>query len=222
MFWYVVFCCPGNRNHVNDAHLATLIGPCHVLTAGHCVHWKGKWAGNLKFNLIRRPGVGGAAFTTTTFDPIRVASPVGWVQDGNLDLDYAVIELSKSPEAGWSSFGWNSGLGSSWHMNADGYLGDKDSRTMWNTFDQIDNARENLFDYFLNTVPGSSRSGVYLYLAAQNSKVIYGVVSNESKKFVISFLDIWNLGIVMINTATRISVVRFRLICAWMNEPSVC
>jgi V8-like Glu-specific endopeptidase len=107
-------------------------------------------------------------------------------------------------------------------MNADGYPGDKDSRTMWNTFDAVDDVRSNSFDNFLDIVPGSGGSGVYLYLAAQNSKVIYGVVSNQSKKFVFNFPDIWNLGKVMINTATRISPVTFRLICAWMNEPSVC
>ena len=102
-----------------------LVGPRHVLTAGHCVHQGngGDWFGNFRFYPGRSSGGGGAPYGV--FGWRQVYTYTGWTRDGDSDYDLALIELSSSPSVGWLSFGWSSALSSSWYVWHKGYSGDK-------------------------------------------------------------------------------------------------
>jgi V8-like Glu-specific endopeptidase len=136
----------------------------------------------------------------------------------------AFIHLANSPNTGWMSFGFHNGLHREWRLNTDGFpvdktVNDPDSgrtlHTMWNSFGAITDATNNHIDLDYDIMLGNSGGPVYLCLQAQHSLVTYGVQSNHFTLTVGSVT-------VPVNSATWINGLRFRLICALMQVPSIC
>ncbi|AFZ27572.1 V8-like Glu-specific endopeptidase [Cylindrospermum stagnale PCC 7417] len=87
----------------------TLVGPRHVLTAGHCIHPGG--GGKTKFYKDRgfAPGWKGKGNTKAThpngyYSPVHYFAPQGWINKGNSRYDYALIVLENNSEL--RQLGW--------------------------------------------------------------------------------------------------------------------
>ncbi|QDZ03032.1 trypsin-like serine protease [Nitratireductor mangrovi] len=152
----------------------TLIGPRHVLTAGHCVYniSNDKWYSSLAFS----PGQNGATRPWGKIAWKRAVSVKGWTKSHKRDYDYAMIVLSQDigNTVGWMGYGWKNPM-PKYNVNINGYPGDKPSGTMWHAFCGMKIITTYRLYYPCDTFGGMSGSGVYVYWASQNKRTIYGI-----------------------------------------------
>jgi len=200
----------------------TLIGPGYVLTAGHCVHEGpgGTWFSNLDF----KPGHSSERATTNPYGSYswcKATTVTAWTRSGNIKADYAVIELCQNPGF-YMSFGYKDSISSSYSMNINGYPGS----TLWsqqhNHYGSLLATGSKHFKYRggLDSVKGTSGSGVYLYKSSKGTRVVYGVnnaqycYSSDAK----ACTDNYGSGHTRdsYNQAVRINSSRFSRLCGWM------
>jgi glutamyl endopeptidase len=152
----------------------TLVGPRHVLTAGHCVYNidTDKWYSNLDFS----PGQNGASKPYGTISWKRAISVKGWTTSHLRDYDYAMIILNQDigNSNGWLGYGWQNPL-PAYNVNINGYPGDKPAGTMWHSFCQLQIIQDFRLYYACDTFGGESGSAVYVYKSADQSRTIYGI-----------------------------------------------
>lgn len=142
----------------------TLVGPCHVLTAGHCVysHERKEYSTQLSFYPARN---GGNSVRPRGWKDYRV-SP-NWLQFKDYNADYAIVSLKEKvgTELGWMGFGYNlreEVVG----LNIAGYPIDRPAGTMW--FDYCDNVRfdydtERIIRHGCQVVEGNSGSPMWVF-----------------------------------------------------------
>ena len=152
----------------------TLIGPRHVLTAGHCVYniSNDKWYSNLNFT----PGQNGATKPWGTIGWKRALSVKGWTKSHKRDFDYAMIVLSQDigNTVGWLGYGWKQPL-PYYNININGYPADKPSGTMWHSYCTLQIITTYRLYYPCDTYGGNSGSAVYVYFQSGNKRTIYGI-----------------------------------------------
>lgn len=150
----------------------TLIGPRHVLTAGHCVYNinTDKWYSNLNFT----PGQNGATKPYGTIGWAKALSVKGWTQQHKRDYDYAMIVLKENVgnTVGWLGYGWKDPM-PKYNVNINGYPGDKPFGTMWHAFCTLQIIQTYRLYYACDTYGGMSGSAVYVLL--DGKRTIYGI-----------------------------------------------
>jgi glutamyl endopeptidase len=178
----------------------TLVGPRHVLTAGHCVYniANNQWYSNLDFS----PGQNGNSRPYGTITWRRAVSVTGWTQSHLRDYDYAMIVLNQDigNSNGWLGYGWQNPM-PAYNVNINGYPGDKPAGTMWHAFCQLQIIQTFRLYYACDTFNGMSGSSVYV-LKSDQSRTIYGIHAYG--------VDSTNL-----NGATRITESVFNKIREW-------
>jgi glutamyl endopeptidase len=152
----------------------TLIGPRHVLTAGHCVYniKTNKWYQYLDFS----PGQSGAVRPYGKIRWKRAISTTGWTRSHNRNYDYAMIVLSQDvgTRVGWMGYGYKDNL-PKYIVNINGYPGDKPNGTMWHAHCQLSIITSFRLYYPCDTYGGMSGSGVYVYFSSSKQRTIYGI-----------------------------------------------
>jgi len=157
-----------------------LVGPRHVLTAGHCLfEYRDSraygWNHSFKFtpgrsNSIVKPygSIGWA----------RAVSVEGYTNDGDRDYDYGMLILSEDvgDRTGWLGYGYRENLKGSL-VNVIGYPGDKPSGTMWKDSCTISDygISSTRFHYQCDTWGGQSGGPAYIYNSSEDSRTAYGI-----------------------------------------------
>lgn len=165
------------------------IGPCTVMTAGHCVfsHSAGGWARRIEVI----PGMNGGSRPYGSQTSTRFRSVTGWTRDQSVNYDYGAIILpnnSLGNRVGW--FGFASLSTSSLNnllVNNSGYAGDKPFGTQWFNAGRITNVTSRRLYYMLDTYGGQSGSPTWRYNNGQRHAVgihAYGGCPNKSTRII--------------------------------------
>jgi glutamyl endopeptidase len=188
----------------------TLIGPRHVLTAGHCVYntSNNQWYSDLSFSPARN-GIYDMPYGTKSW--AKVIAPSKWTIDHDSNYDYAMIVLNEpvGNQTGWLGYGYNNNL-PNYTINIAGYPNDMsmDVATMWYSSCPIEASNTFKLYYLCNAHLGNGGNGsaVYTYSPATGKRTIYGIhtgVGNSAN---------------ILNSATRITKNIFENLEAWKKQ----
>jgi len=150
----------------------TLIGPRHVLTAGHCVYdiETDQWYEGLEF----APGQNGPNPPFGTIGVSTVLALDGWVTHHQREFDIAMLVLDQDvgEQVGWMGFAALE-LEPGSQVIINGYPGDKPEATMWHAFCPLEMALPARLYYGCDTFGGMSGSAVHAVF--EQDIVVYGV-----------------------------------------------
>ncbi len=141
-----------NIGRISLGCTGTLVGPRHVLTAGHCVSdGRGNWYSSLDFSA----GQNGSTrpWGQTSWSNAYTVSQ--WHNNRDSRYDYGMIILSSAPHGGYGSYANYSGG----THTVTGYPGDKPYGTMWTMSGSTWSDSYKIY-YSLDTAGGQSGSGI--------------------------------------------------------------
>jgi glutamyl endopeptidase len=189
-----------------------LIGPRHVLTAGHCVFderqktWK-------KVNEFW-PAQNGSISPYGSVGVIRLVSVTGWTEQGDPGADFGLAVLGQDigHRLGWLGVGWEEPM-KKYNVNLVGYPSDKPNWTMWHSFCPLDDVSEWQLSYKCDSWPGNSGGPIFVFLQTGNTHTIYGVHAYGGGKHLAGEATTG-----LHNQATRINQLRFETIKGWVDR----
>ncbi|MFT4927594.1 MAG: glutamyl endopeptidase [Phenylobacterium sp.] len=130
----------------------TLVGPKHVLTAGHCVaDGSGNWHSSLNFSV----GQDGSYKPWGSENWANAMTTSQWFNNKNAEYDYGMIILQEAPHGGWTGYGNYAGGTHS----VTGYPGDKPTGQLWTDSSSTSSSARQIF-YSMDTAGGQSGSGI--------------------------------------------------------------
>lgn len=143
----------------------TLIGPHHVLTAGHCVYQseEGGWIEEMTVS----PGYDNGAQPFGAAEVVRVHALEEWMWDEAFLYDMALLGLDRDVGEFAGHLGYES------YEDPEQYVGPLfdcnhypsspigDAHTQYHSHDEVIHADEVVLGHYLDTAPGSSGGGLY-------------------------------------------------------------
>lgn len=175
--------------NVGETCTGILVGPCHYLTAAHCVfdHKTFQVIGNTGFN----PGRNGveSLFPLGRFQALRVFPSKNWTMRGDRKYDAAIVQVQGRPgdEIGSIDFGAE-GLPAVVGLNIAGYPGDKPLAQMWADFcDGVElnfgTGKKEFVFHDCNATKGNSGSPMWTYTPADGNRQVAAVFTSSTIQF---------------------------------------
>ncbi len=186
-----------------------LVGPRHVLTAGHCIFdsQNNRWKAVTKF----WPGQDGEYSPYDPVQVVRLLSVVGWTQyhDREFDIGMAILSQNVGNRLGWLGYGYEDAM-PRYNINLLGYPGDKPRWTMWHSYCPLEKIGEQQLFYKCGQWGGNSGGPAFVFLPSANTNTIYGVATYGFLKYLPADADIS-----LANEATRIDRIKYEAIRGW-------
>ena len=179
----------------------TLIGPHHVLTAGHCVYDRADRTYYRDLGLSPAENGGKRPFGRVGWKTALVSS--GYIDKGLSRFDFAVIVLKQDVgrRAGTLAYGQRT-LSHGSAISILGYPGDKPAGTMWRSSCALISTSSTQLYYPCDTAPGSSGSPV--------------IVGSGKTAFVVGVHTLAYSG--KYNAGTRLSAVDTDVVRQWVKS----
>jgi V8-like Glu-specific endopeptidase len=138
----------------------SMVGPHHLLTCGHNIYSKGKWAQGITVY----PGRQGKMATYGKASVTRAYLLKSWTEKEKKESDIALLVLNQSVGllTGWGgivSSSDSSLRGRTFHIT--GYPGDKKFVEMWSSSNKIGKVFDETFGYNIDTMGGQSGSAIW-------------------------------------------------------------
>jgi V8-like Glu-specific endopeptidase len=162
-----------------------LIGPRHVMTAGHCLHSaiRGRFGHRTGPKRIRISlGRNGARSKFATHWAKNWFVPLRFTQAMDRESDYGIIELAKPVSAAQHFLPLIAPgeaeikrIRSLRVLHIAGYPGDKPATTMWEHAERLDRHTARSLFYSVDTCPGHSGSAIWYYPERGQRATVIGV-----------------------------------------------
>jgi len=178
------------KNGVKAQGTGFLIGPCTVMTAGHCVH-PGRGGSSKFYKRIEViPGMDGAKRPYGTYFSGNFRSVKGWTNSGKPTHDYGAIILKQKPgnKTGYFGFAaYSSSTLKNMLVNTAGYPADKPFGTQWFMAGRISKVESRRIHYMIDTYGGNSGGSVWRLKGGKRYAVgihAYGGCPNKATRIV--------------------------------------
>ncbi|MBP6950928.1 MAG: SEL1-like repeat protein, partial [Alphaproteobacteria bacterium] len=191
----------------------TLVGPHHILTAGHNIfsHKIGEgWATSVKFIPARNE----AEMLFGEAQGAVLLSVSNWVENQNKEYDFGMVILDESIgyRTGWAGiFAAPDNFLKQSIIHISGYPGNKVEKDrqlaqMWTMSHHVKTVLKDQITYEIDTYPEQSGSGVWTQLTDYSGYYVVGVHAYDEENQNDE------------NAATRISAVKFKRLVSWIQE----
>ena len=168
---YVWFDDPDDPNTPVYGGTGALVGPCHILTAGHIVYNRDAsagpigWAKKLIFvPAMYRDSSGVVRWPYGSAQSIMKGTYKAWTDSGDFEHDWGFVALDKDlgNTTGW--FGYCTGSNDGKIRNLAGYPGNRDGgNNQYFSFDVVDCENSNRGRYRMDATGGQSGAPVWRY-----------------------------------------------------------
>ena len=147
----------------------SLIGPKHVLTAGHCLIQDGIKSTDIYFI----PGKNGKKEPYGKYKYAYTRIPSEYEEKRNIYYDYGVVVLEEKAGDKLGYFEFDTYNMDKPKININGYPGDKSSGTVWHSYCSVIKEYERIFTHDCDTYNGESGAAAYLWNGT--NRIIYGI-----------------------------------------------
>ena len=138
-----------------------------------------------------------------------------WTNNGDFNCDFGLIVLDREPDKGYMPIGYNNDITSDMWFIAFGFPTRTNDQMMLTGCELWEINDDNFRDTSCDIEPGQSGSALSTWIESLNSRIIYGIVSNENY---IQTSSGWYSNKIYFNQHTRITPYVYSVLCDWIQN----